>query len=107
MTEHTEPNEATAALSSFADLRVVAEHRLAPVLTAAGLDNLIGDERVATAGVWWQLVQQPGEVLQDAQVLRNELLEDVRVSRDRTVAMIPSPFRVLGHREPGPARAQR
>jgi crotonobetainyl-CoA:carnitine CoA-transferase CaiB-like acyl-CoA transferase len=62
-------------------------------------------QRLDAAGVWWQLVQRPDEVLQDAQLLQNDLLEDVQISRDRTIPMIVSPFRVLGHREPGPARA--
>jgi crotonobetainyl-CoA:carnitine CoA-transferase CaiB-like acyl-CoA transferase len=76
------------------------------------LDAAFGSEpldtwrkRLDDAGVWWQLVQLPDEILQDEQVVQNDLLEDVQVGLDHAVPMIVSPFQVLGHREAGPARA--
>lgn len=61
--------------------------------------------RLNEAGVWWQKVNSPAEVLADPQLEANGWIEDVGIAADRAVLMITRPITVFGHREPGVARA--
>ncbi|GAA4546341.1 CoA transferase [Pseudonocardia xishanensis] len=53
-------------------------------------------ERFAAAGVWWQVVARPAEVLADPQVAANGWARPVEVGPGVVVDMLTAPMRVLG-----------
>ncbi|MCX2931800.1 CoA transferase [Mycobacterium sp. CVI_P3] len=53
-------------------------------------------DRLDAAGVWWQVVASPEEVLRDRQLAVNDMLHDVAVGRP--TPMVTSPFTLRGTR---------
>ena len=93
----------------FADARGVRTNRreLIEILDEAFACATLAQwqPRFAEAGVWWQLVKEPAEVLQDPQLHANGWLEDVQTAPGVTHPMITSPIKVFGAVGPTPIAA--
>jgi crotonobetainyl-CoA:carnitine CoA-transferase CaiB-like acyl-CoA transferase len=92
----------------FATVPALRTHRrhLIAVLDEAFASRPLAEweKRFEAAGVWWEPVSTPAEVLQSEQLAANDAILPV-VSSDRVHRMITAPFGVFGHCPPQPARA--
>jgi crotonobetainyl-CoA:carnitine CoA-transferase CaiB-like acyl-CoA transferase len=93
----------------FADARGVRQNRreLIAILDAAFATATLDEwaARFDAADVWWQVVREPAEVLDDPQLAANGWLEDVESGPGITHPMVTSPIRVFGTTGPTPVRA--
>jgi crotonobetainyl-CoA:carnitine CoA-transferase CaiB-like acyl-CoA transferase len=85
----------------FADPRAVRKNgkELIALLDAAFASRPLAEwaERFDAAKVWWCPVSTPSEVLTDQQLLDNEIFCEV-AGAEGPIPLVPSPYRVLGHR---------
>ncbi len=82
----------------FATAAGIRQHRreLIPILDEAFASKPLAEwpERLDAAGVWWQAVAAPADVLTDRQLWANEVFRNVPVGHD--VPMVTAPFTLSG-----------